>query len=133
MTKPILCIDFDGVIHRYGKGWQEGVIYDDVVDGFFSWAEKAKELFELVIYSSRSGSHDGINAMQSWLREQGEKWAVSDGSGAIPDVVTWFDFACEKPPAFLTIDDRAVTFEGKWDGIDMDPSVLRLFKPWTAK
>jgi hypothetical protein len=131
-NKPILCIDFDGVIHKYSKGWQGGLIYDDVTEGFFDWAEKAKEVFALVIYSSRSGSYGGIDAMKHWLKVQGEKWAGDgDGSGAIPDVASWFDFASEKPPAFLTIDDRAVCFEGKWDGIAMDPFTLRHFKPWT--
>ncbi len=120
--KPILCIDFDGVIHRYSKGWQGGEIYDDVVPGFFDWAEKAREHFKLVIYSSRSKTDDGIEAMKIWLRNK-----VNDDS-----VLDWFEFANEKPPAFLTIDDRAVCFGGTWDTVDMEPKALRAFKPWNA-
>lgn len=124
---PILCIDFDGVIHRYSKGWQEGAIYDNVTDGFFDWAARAKQYFKLVIYSSRSKTPEGVENMKHWLRDQLRR-REPEGIG-FED----FEFAHEKPAAFLTIDDRAVCFEGKWDGIDMDPSVLRLFKPWTVK
>lgn len=36
MSKPILCLDFDGVIHRYDSGWKGPlVIADGVTDGFF--------------------------------------------------------------------------------------------------
>lgn len=113
--KPILCLDFDGVIHSYENGWQEGVIYGTLTPGFKEWVEKAKNLFKLVIYSSRSKTLDGIVAMKKWLNLQGIN----------PD---YFEFASEKPPAFLTIDDRAIQFRGNW--LVLDPRELREFKPW---
>ena len=125
--KPILCLDFDGVIHRYGKGWQNGVIYDDVVPGFFEWAEQAAEHFHLVIYSSRSKDDRGVLAMSGWLAEQRKKWRAAGGK---PETINplEFEFAHEKPPAFLTIDDRAVQFDGQWP----DVASLRAFKPWNV-
>jgi hypothetical protein len=50
-----------------------------------------------------------------------------------PKLFDALEFPEQKPAAFLTIDDRAVTFDGKWDGIDMDPLTLLSFKPWNAK
>lgn len=113
--KPILCLDFDGVVHRYSKGWQDGSIYDPPTDGFAQWAERAKELFKLVIYSSRSKELDSTNEMAVWMHMHGINSA-------------WFEFAHEKPPAFLTIDDRCVRFMGDWSALD--PAMLRDFKPW---
>jgi hypothetical protein len=125
--KPILCLDFDGVIHRYGKGWQNGVIYDDVVPGFFEWAEKAAEHFHLVIYSSRSKDEAGEMAMITWLAEQRKKWRDAGGKAETGSVLS-FEFASEKPPAFLQIDDRAIRFDGTWPDVE----ALRAFKPWNV-
>lgn len=121
--KPILCLDFDGVIHDYKEGWKDGEIYGDVTPGFFEWAERACNHFRLVVYSSRSNTPEGIEAMKAWLlrqlEESGEQWFVA------------FEFSKEKPPAMITIDDRAVRFDGSW--ADMDPARLLQFKPWNVK
>lgn len=123
ITKPILCIDFDGVIHSYEKGWQGGVIYGTVTDGFFEWATLASEWFELVIYSSRSKDPEMLERMQSWMKAQ----------MLTAEVMLNFTYASQKPPAFLTIDDRALTFHGSWSDGHLDPANLRTFKPWNAK
>jgi len=125
--KPILCIDFDGVIHRYGSGWQDGIIYDCVTDGFFEWAEQAAQHFRLVIYSSRSKDPAQIEQMQWWLAAQRKTWRDAGGKNMV-EAPLEFEFAAEKPPAFLTIDDRALRFTGNWS--DFDPESLRKFQPW---
>ena len=119
--RPILCLDFDGVIHSYERGWQDGRIYGTLTPGFVRWAGFAAERFTLVIYSSRSGSAEGVMAMERWLVEQG---------GAT--FAALFSFAAEKPPAFLTIDDRAICFRGDWADPQLAPDVLLAFRPWNA-
>lgn len=127
-TLPILCIDFDGVIHSYEKGWQEGVIYGHVTPGFWEWAEEAAKHFKLVIYSSRSKTDEGTTAMAVWLIAERKKWREAGGqSGSDP---LSYEFAHEKPPAFLTIDDRAVQFRGDWSALP--PEQLRAFRPWNV-
>lgn len=126
--KPILCIDFDGVIHSYERGWQDGVIYGSVTHGFFEWAEKASKLFDLVIYSSRSKDGGGRNAMAVWLHDQHAAWRKAEGKSGNDSLS--FEFSHEKPKAFLTIDDRAIQFDGNWGSLE--PSELRAFKPWNA-
>lgn len=150
MNKPILCIDFDGVIHKYSKGWQNGVIYDDVVDWFFQWASNADSIFELYVYSSRSKTKEGISPMIKWFREQWHKHWMTEKSNAdmvcnidderrnvlffyrFDNVVFRLVLAHEKPPAFLTIDDRGVRFDGDWNAPYLKPEFLRAFKPWNA-
>ena len=118
MAKPVLCLDFDGVIHRYSRGWQDGALYDPPTEGFRQWAEQAAEHFRLVIYSaSRSNNAGGVSAMKAWL-----------AAHRLADLP--LEFAHAKPAAFLTIDDRAVCFTGDWS--QFDPATLRRFKPWHA-
>lgn len=127
--RPILCLDFDGVIHDYKGGWQGGVIYGDITPGFFEWAEQASKLFKLVVYSSRSRDPAMLNDMMLWLGERRRAWRRAGGQSG-PDPLE-FEFAHEKPPAFLTIDDRAVQFRGDWTALP--PSMLRTFVPWNTR
>lgn len=133
MHKPIICIDFDGVIHSYENGWQDGTIYGHVVPGFFEWATEAKKHFTLVIYSSRSKTSEGRSMMWAWLKHQWGSWKHHGAGKDLKDFVVYddFDFANEKPPAYLTIDDRAITFSGKWS--DYPVNVLKEFVPWNKK
>lgn len=127
--KPILCIDFDGVIHDYKEGWKDGSIYGDVTPGFFAWALQAKERFNLTIYSSRSKTPEGIQAMKNWMgRQLAQRLMPSE----ITNIVDLFTFASEKPPAFLTIDDRAYCFDGNWNDRRLWPEDLINFKPWNV-
>ncbi|HEY1249081.1 MAG TPA: hypothetical protein VGE97_08850 [Nitrososphaera sp.] len=119
MAKPILLLDFDGVIHSYMSGWQgEDVVADPPVPGVFEWIQAALVHFDICIYSRRSSSVDGRIAMFDYIR----KYA--------PSIVRQLQFVDEKPAAFLTIDDRCICFNGLWSDEQYDPASLLLFKPW---
>jgi hypothetical protein len=130
--KPTICIDFDGVIHSYERGWQNGVIYGDVVPGFFEWVERVRDRFGLVIYSSRSKTDDGVLAMGTWLHEKRDAWIKAGGTRHPTEPLT-FEFSHEKPAAWLTIDDRAIPFKGDWYASELTPDAMRAFKPWNSK
>lgn len=120
MDKPILCLDFDGVCHSYISGWQgANNIPDPPVEGAFTFIKNALNYFDVYIFSSRSNQPGGIAAMQDWFIKY--NWPGTYLTG--PE---YLYFPTEKPAAFLTIDDRALTFTGEWP--DMD--TLRNFKPW---
>lgn len=125
--RPILCIDFDGVIHSYERGWRGGEIYGTVTPGFFEWADAAAELFDLVVYSSRSSDPVMLKAMSLWMDEQRLLWRAGWPQGTRE---ADFIFTDKKPAAFLTIDDRAICFDGDWS--KLNPEALRAFKPWNV-
>lgn len=124
MNKPILCLDFDGVIHSYTSRWQGAtVIPDPPVDGAIAFMLGALHKFDVCIFSSRSGQAGGVSAMRDWLRTHaGQCWHESPAGPGLEDV----RFVTEKPPALVTIDDRAITFTGVWPSIES----LLSFKPW---
>jgi len=121
MSKPILCLDFDGVIHSYTSGWKGATNIPDppVAEALYFLGEAANN-FTVAIYSSRSHQEGGIRAMQGYLIEHGLKWDF-----VVHDLI-WPTY---KPSAMVTIDDRAITFTGKFPTI----SELIIFKPWNKK
>jgi len=127
--KPIICVDFDGCVHSYERGWQGGEIYGTVVPGFFEWVERVRDRFKIVIYSSRSKEEAGVVAMDLWLSEQYRLWLQST-SAAVMDT---FEFAHEKPPAWLTVDDRCVRFDGDWAMPELTVEAMADYKPWMMR
>ena len=118
--KPILCLDFDGTISSYASGWQGAdVIPDDPISGAFDFIKNAMAHFDVQVYSARSGLPGGVYAMQAWFVRHG--WPES--SQNIPEGI---GFPTSKPPAFVSLDDRSITFTGTWPNMD----VLKNFKPW---
>lgn len=130
--KPTICIDFDGVIHSYDRGWQDGAIYGTVTPGFCEWAERAKVQFKLAIYSSRSKTQEGRDAMFDWLVPEIFQWAETRDGGSTLSAND-FDFVHEKPAAWLTIDDRAIHFKGDWSAPELSADAMRAFKPWNVQ
>lgn len=133
MDKPILCVDFDGVIHSYTSGWQgEEVVADPPVPGALDWLWAATKVFDVHIYSSRSKSLYGRLAMFTWVVINSAKELGPDHPMAQFDKENYpLRFSAEKPAAFLTIDDRALRFDGDWAAFS--PADLLNFKPWNKK
>lgn len=132
MSNLIICVDFDGVIHSYTSGWKGvDVITDPPVPGAIEWLEKHLPVPESIccmapayegpiaqIYSSRSKSWRGRRAMKKWLVDHGlHPSYISEGI---------LKFPVKKPAAFLTIDDRAICFDGNFPS---DQEIIS-FKPW---
>lgn len=157
MDKPILCLDFDGVLHSYSSGWKgAGVIPDQPVRGALWALLEYMEHFEVHIHSSRSHQWGGRRAMKHWLRlgvhaylyagslPESPEWLVSLIDDEWPDrmepfagaamrvsvqAVRRIHFPRHKPPALVTLDDRGITFTGEWP----TPEALLKFRPWNKR
>lgn len=148
MSKPILCLDFDGVIHSYKSGWNgASEIPDAPVPGALAAIQGYLQAgFEVAIFSSRSKSFGGRWAMKAWLRRHFRYHLAETGFEHPDDPWTGFDidelhdeharrivreikWPWFKPPALITIDDRALCFDGTWPSAD----TIRSFKPWNKR
>jgi len=136
-TPKILCVDFDGTIHSYTSGWKGACeIPDPPIEGAIPWLIDLldDDRFDVQIYSSRSKEPGAVEAMQEWFRAHFAsvfKFVLDedDVPHAANDYVDRLKFPTQKPPAFLTIDDRAFCFEGRYPSRDE----LDNFLTWQKK
>lgn len=121
--KKIILLDFDGVIHSYKSGWKgAGVIPDPPVDGAIEFIRTLinDKDYEVCIYSSRSKQEGGIDAMINWLKEN-----------ALTNLeLLEIRFPKQKPAAFITVDDRAICFDGDFSTLK---DKIDNFIPWNKK
>lgn len=137
-NRKTLCLDFDGVLHSYTSGWQGvGKIPDAPVEGAMAFLCNAVHFFDVAIYSSRSSHLLGRWAMKRWLRQHMIQHHLDNpGVGVFDTYGEALDDADEilerirwpwfKPAAFVTLDDRAATFNGTWPTMNS----LAAFRPW---
>lgn len=110
MSKPILCVDFDGVIHQYDGKWEgEHVVSGNAVPGAIEFIDDCAVMFDVHIFSSRSKTEAGRTAMRKWLRDQlKDRFGMEEAM----DILMKIKFPMFKPPAKISLDDRAIQFEG---------------------
>lgn len=113
-------VDFDGVLHSYKSPRDDAAtIPDEPVPGAIDWLARLMAHFNVVISSSRNHQAGGITAMREWLLRNGLAWYLVDR----------IEFPLEKAPAFVHIDDRAMTFNGVFPTIDE----ILAFRPWNKR
>jgi hypothetical protein len=97
---------------------------DPPVPGAMEFLREAVEVFDVHIYSSRSHQPGGIAAMKAAI----DRWVVEE-FGALQLWVCLISYPTAKPPAKITLDDRALRFTGEWPAI----GDLLSFEPWNKR
>lgn len=103
-----VCIDFDGVIHKNSKGFHDGTIYDDPVDGTKEALELLSKKYNLIVFTCKANPErplvdgkTGKELVRKWLEKH-------DFTKYISEITN------EKPRALCYIDDKAIKFEN-WE------------------
>ena len=101
-------VDFDGVIHKCSKGYFDGSIYDDPVDGSHEALKKLSEKYTVILYTCKAkpdrglvNGKTGTQLVWEWLKKH-------DMAKYISKVTS------EKPRAVAYIDDKSISFKN-WD------------------
>lgn len=111
MTRTV-AVDFDGVIHSYEKGWQDGTIYGDFMPGAVVALSRLMHSYAVFVHTTRNA-------------RQVARW-IEDRSGhgiecttRVPRSGFWNNqgyllITNRKLPALAYIDDRGIRFSN-WD------------------
>jgi len=106
--KKTIAIDFDGVVHKYSKGWLNGQIYDEPVEGSL---EAIITLLEKDYKVSVSTTREDTIAVKNWIVKKANECKELQNK----PYRFWFDrdefeVTNKKPPAIAYIDDRGIRF-----------------------
>ena len=104
----IICLDFDGVIHKNSKGFHDGTIYDDPIEGALDSIEELSYDFDLIIHTCKANpkrplvnGKTGIELVWGWLKKHNVSQYIKE--------VTYI-----KPNAICYVDDKGIKFNN-WD------------------
>jgi hypothetical protein len=111
-----IAVDFDGVIHAYSKGWQDGSIYDEPMPGAIVGLTRLMQSYAVFVHTTRDAKK-----VARWIEQQtGYGIECTTQIHWLPWRRTFWNrqglllVTNRKLPAIAYIDDRAIRFES-WD------------------
>ena len=111
--KQTIVFDFDGVINSYKHGWQGvSTISDPPVSGIKEEIARIRKKYRVVVVSTRATQPAGKKAIEDYLH----KYNIE-----VDDIVG------HKVAGIAYIDDRAIPFKGKAEGLLEE---IELLTPW---
>lgn len=107
-----IAIDFDGCVHEYSKGWQDGTIYDPPIPGAFESLRTLMQDHAVFIHTSRDPAQ-----VATWITARSGIPAVIEHPDRLHRFWNKRDrllVTDRKLPALAYIDDRGIRFTD-WD------------------
>ena len=108
-----IAVDFDGVIHNHDKGYYDGTIYGDVIEGAKKSLKKLSEKYDVVIFTAKAKSDRGLINGKTGTQLIWE-WLKKHDMDKFVTKVT-----AEKPRAVAYIDDKGISFDN-WNRVMRD-------------
>ena len=103
-----IAIDFDGVIHKNSKGFYDGTVYDEPIEGALEAIKKLSKKYDIVIFTAKAkpdrplvNGKTGAELIWDWLKTHNVQQYIKKVTS-------------EKPRAVFYIDDKGIRFES-WD------------------
>lgn len=122
MEKKTICIDFDGVIHYYGKGYQGEDKFGAMIAGADTGTSVLKQKgWTVIIFTTRKKS----DKLENWLKEHNISYDYINENPSQPEGTSG------KIIADVYLDDRGVCFRGTWDRWLLEEIVD--FEPWQIR
>lgn len=116
-----MAVDFDGVLHDYGKGWHDGTIYGDWNPGAVTALSQLMHQHAVFIHTTRNAGQ-----VARWIEQSSGR--AFECTTRLPR--TWYGrrrpfwntqgvllVTDRKLPAVAYIDDRAVRFVDWWQSL----------------
>lgn len=105
-----IAVDFDGVIHAYSRGWQDGTIYDPPLPGALEALRTLMETYAVFIHTTR----DAVS-VATWIAERGFHTLIEVDGPTHLKREFWNEQGVllvtdRKLPAVAYIDDRGIRF-----------------------
>ena len=104
-----VAVDFDGVIHDYRRGWQDGSIYGEFMPGAVAALSRLMSEYAVFVHTTRNARQ-----VAHWIEDRSGHGL--ECTTRVPRKGFWNErgyllVTNRKLPAVAYIDDRAVRFE----------------------
>jgi len=123
--KKVICVDLDGTILIYKRGWCEEGKFGKVIPGVKYWLGRLiKDGWWVIIYTVRNTNKVKETLIFNGIRKGVHYSAINQRKGVIQGTYRG------KIGADVYLDDRAVQFKGNWQKAYKE---ISKFKSWIEK